>query len=57
MFSSSWMLKGLTPFLKDSANKLLEFEDWRNKLIDKEENSLKTFQGTFVGENAQTRKV
>lgn len=36
MFSSSWMLKGLTPFLKDSANKLLEFEDWRNKLIDKE---------------------
>ena len=36
IFSSSWMLKGLTPFLKDSANKLLEFEDWRNKLIDKE---------------------
>jgi len=36
MFSSSWMLKGLTPLLKDSAKKLLEFEDWRNKQIDKE---------------------
>ena len=36
MFSSSWMLKGLTPLLKDSAKKLLEFEDWRNNQIDKE---------------------
>ena len=36
IFSSSWMLKGLTPLIKNSANKLLEFEDWRNKQIDKE---------------------
>lgn len=36
MFSSRWMLKGLSYLIKDSANKLLEFEDWRNKQIDKE---------------------
>jgi DNA sulfur modification protein DndD len=36
-FSNSWMMKGLTPFLKDSAKKLLEFEDWRNKQFDKEQ--------------------
>ena len=36
MFSSSWMLKGLTPLINGSAGKLLEFEDWRNKQIDKE---------------------
>ena len=36
MFSRSWMLKGLSPLLKDSSYKLLEFEDWRNKKISKE---------------------
>ena len=36
MFSSSWMLKGLAPLINGSAGKLLEFEDWRNKQIDKE---------------------
>lgn len=36
-FSNSWMLKGLVPLLKDSSRKLLEFEDWRNKQFDKEQ--------------------
>ena len=36
MFSSSWMLKGLVPLIKDSSNKLMEFEDWRNKQLNKE---------------------
>ena len=28
--------KGLKPLLKKSSEKLLEFENWRNKLIDEE---------------------
>lgn len=35
-FSKKWMLKGLTPLLKDAGKQLTEFEVWRQKQIKKE---------------------
>ncbi len=34
-FTSSWMLKGFEPFLKDAEKILIEYEDYRQSLIDK----------------------
>ena len=37
-YIDKWMLKGLSPLIKNSLDKMTEFEDWRTSQIDKEQN-------------------
>lgn len=37
-YIDKWMLKGLSPLIKNSLIKMTEFEDWRTSQIDKEQN-------------------